>query len=109
MMTIRRTVFEGQEFTTKSNKVRHVPIDASVVDVLNKHLNERRHGYVFQTRNGTALRESNILPDLHDVLDDLWNRPVPLFMHSGIGRCSFLVRSDVSRAVIREVLARPWF
>ena len=71
IVTIRRTVFEGQEFTTKSNKVRHVPIDASVVEELEKHLNGRRFGYVFQTRNGTALRESNILPDLHGVLDEL--------------------------------------
>jgi len=103
VVTIRRTVFEGQEFTTKSNKVRHVPIDASVAEELKKHLNGRRHGYVFQTRNGTALRESNLLPDLHNVLDQL---EIP---HAGFhsfrhGRCSFLVRSDVSRAIIREWL-----
>jgi integrase len=104
VVTIRRTVFEGREFTTKSNKVRRVPIDASVVEELKKYLNGRRHGYVFQTRNGTALRESNILPDLHNVLDDLG---IP---HAGFhafrhGRCSFLVRSDVSRAIIREWLS----
>lgn len=102
-ITIRRTVFEGQEFTTKSNKVRHVPVDASVVEELKKHLNGRRHGYVFQTRNGTALRASNTLSYLHDVLDELG---IP---HAGFhafrhGRCSFLVRSDVSRAVIRDWL-----
>ncbi len=103
VVTIRRTVFEGEEFTTKSNKVRHVPIDASVAEELKKHLNGRKHGYVFQTRKGTALRESNILPDLHDVLDELG---IP---HAGFhafrhGRCSFLVRSDVSRSIIREWL-----
>jgi integrase len=103
IVTIRRTVFEGQEFTTKSNKVRHVPIDASVVGELKKHLKGRRHGYVFQTRNGTALRESNILPDLHDVLDEL-GIPRAGFHSFRHGRCSFLVRSDVSRAVIREWL-----
>jgi len=67
----RRVLFEGKEFTTKSNKVRGVPIDASVVDVLKKHLNGRRDGHVFQTRKGTALRESDILPDLHDLQDEL--------------------------------------
>jgi integrase len=103
MMTIRRTVFEGKEFTTKSNKVRRVPIDASVAAELQKHLNGRRHGYVFQTRNGTALRESNILPDLHAVLEDL-EIPRSGFHSFRHGRCSFLVRSDVSRAVIREWL-----
>ena len=103
IVTIRRTVFEGQEFTTKSNKVRHVPIDASVVEELKKHLNGRRRGYVFQTRNGTAFRESNILSDLHDVLDEL-GIPRAGFHAFRHGRCSFLVRSDVSRAIIREWL-----
>jgi hypothetical protein len=51
----------------------------------------------------TALRESNILPDPHDVLDELG---IP---HAGFhafrhGRCSFLVRNDVSRAIIRELI-----
>jgi integrase len=102
-VTIRRTVFEGQEFTTKSNKIRHVPIDASVVEELKKHLSGRRFGYVFQTRNGTALRESNLLPNLHNVLDELeiLRARFHAFRH---GRCSFLVRSDGSRAVIREWL-----
>jgi integrase len=103
IVTIRRTILEGQEFTTKSNKIRHVPIDASVVEELKKHLNGRRFGYVFQTRNGTALRESNILPHLHNVLDEL-EIPRAGFHAFRHGRCSFLVRSDVSRAVIREWL-----
>jgi integrase len=103
VVTIRRTIFEGQEFTTKSNKIRHVPIDASVVGELQKHLNGRRCGYVFPTRNGTALRESNVLPDLHDVLEEL-EIPRAGFHAFRHGRCSFLVRSDVSRAVIREWL-----
>ena len=103
VVTIRRGVFEGKEYTTKSNKVRHVPIDTTVVAQLKRHLEGRRHGYVFQTRNGTPLRESNVLPELHDVLKALGMPPAGFhaFRH---GRCSFLVRSDVARAVIREWL-----
>lgn len=103
IVTIRRTVFEGQEFTTKSNRVRHVPIDSTVVAELTKHVGGRRFGYVFQTRNGTALRESNELPHLHDVLEKL-GIPKAGFHAFRHGRCSFLVRSDVPRAVIREWL-----
>ncbi len=103
VVTIRRGVFEGEEYTTKSNKVRHVPIDATVVAELKRHLGTRRSGYVFQTRNGTPLRESNVLPDLHKVLDEL-GIPRAGFHAFRHGRCSFLVRSDVPRAVIREWL-----
>lgn len=103
VVTIRRGVFEGQEYTTKSNKVRHVPIDVTVVAELKRHLGTRRFGYVFQTRNGTPLRESNVLPDLHIVLEEIGisRAGFHAFRH---GRCSFLVRSDVPRAVIREWL-----
>jgi integrase len=103
VVTVRRGVFEGKEYTTKSNKVRHVPIDTTVAALLKRHLGIRQSGYVFQTRNGTPLRESNVLRGLHKVLKQLRIPRAGLhaFRH---GRCSFLVRSDVSRAVIREWL-----
>jgi integrase len=44
VVTVRRGVFEGREYTTKSNKVRHVPIDATVVAQLKRHLGSRRSG-----------------------------------------------------------------
>ncbi len=101
VITVRRTVFEGHESTTKSNKVRHVPIDATVVAELKRHMGIQRFGYVFQTRNGTALRQSNVLSDLHAVLHSL-GIPRAGFHAFRHGRCSYLVRSDVPRAVIRE-------
>jgi integrase len=103
VVTVRRGVFEGREYTTKSNKVRHVPIDATVVAQLKRHLGSRRSGYVSQTRDGRPLRESNVIRVLHKVLKQLKIPRAGLhaFRH---GRCSFLVRSDVSRAVIREWL-----
>jgi integrase len=58
-VTIRRSVFEGEENTSKSDtgdedRTRTVPIDASVAMEPEKHLRGRRYGYLFETRNGTA-------------------------------------------------------
>jgi hypothetical protein len=67
-ITIRRSVFEGAENTSKSDtgdedRSRTVPIDASVAMELKKNLRGRRSGYLFDTRNGTPLRLSNVLED----------------------------------------------
>jgi integrase len=67
-ITIRRSVFEGEENTSKSDtgdedRTRTVPIDPSVAMELKKHLQGRRSGYLFETRNGTPLRLSNVLED----------------------------------------------
>lgn len=55
------------------------------------------------THNGTPLRVSNALPGFHNALKELQNPRAGFhaFRHS---RCSFLVRSDTARAVIREWL-----
>jgi integrase len=67
-ITIRRSVFEGKENTSKSDtgdedRTRTVPIDASVVTRVKRHLQGRRCGYLFETRNGTPLRLSSVLED----------------------------------------------
>ena len=56
-ITIRRSVFEGEENTSKSDsgyqdRTGTVPIDSSVVLELKNHLKGRRSGYLCQTRNG---------------------------------------------------------
>jgi integrase len=102
VVCVRRSVFDGRENTTKSNKVRYVPVDASVMAEIRKHLAGRRTGYVFQTRNGTPLRLSNVLEDfLHPILDELG---IPRTgMHAfRRGRISEWVYSGVSRQVIRD-------
>jgi integrase len=102
MVCIRRSVFAGRENTTKSDKIRYVPIDASVMEEVKKHLAGRTTGYVFQTRNGTPLRLSNVLEDsLHPILDELG---IPRTgMHAfRRGRISEWVYSGVSRQVIRD-------
>jgi hypothetical protein len=65
-------------------------------------LPDRRTGYVFQTRNGTPLRLSNVLEDfLHPILDELG---IPRTgMHAfRRGRISEWVFSGVTRQVIRD-------
>jgi integrase len=72
-ISIRRSVFEGEENTSKSDtgdedRSRTVPIDASVATELKRHLHGRRSDYLFETRNGTPLRLSNVLEDkLHPI------------------------------------------
>lgn len=102
IVCIRRSVFAGRENTTKSDKIRTVPIDASVMAEVKKHLGQRTSGYVFQTRNGTPFRLSNVLEDsLHPILDELG---IPRTgMHAfHRGRISEWVYSGVSRQVIRD-------
>jgi integrase len=102
IVCIRRSVFAGRENTTKSDKVRTVLLNASVMAEIKKHLGERTSGYVFQTRNGTALLLSNVLEDsLHPILDELG---IPRTgMHAfRRRRISEWVYSGVSRQVIRD-------
>jgi integrase len=102
IICIRCSVFGNRENTTKSNKVRSVPIDASVMEETKKHLAGRRSGYVFHTCNGTPFLLSNVLEDsLHPILDELG---IPRTgMHAfRRGRISEWVYSGVSRQVIRD-------
>ena len=108
-LTIRRSVFEGEENTSKSDtgdedRSRTVPIDASVVEEVKKHLKTRKFGYLFQTRNGTPLRLSNVLEDkLNPILRELNLMQPGVGMHAfRRGRISHLVYSGVSRQVIRD-------
>jgi integrase len=108
-ITIRRSVWEGEENTSKSDtgdqdRTRTVPIDASIVKELKKHLKGRRSGYLFQTKNGTPLRLSNMRGDtLYPILKKLKLLQPDIGMHAfRRGRISQLVYSGVSRQVIRD-------
>ena len=108
-ITIRRSVFEGEENSSKSDtgdedRTRTVPIDASVAKELKKHLLGRSSGYLFETRNGTPLRLSNVLEDkLQPILRKLKLAQPGTGMHAfRRGRISHLVYSGVSRQVIRD-------
>ena len=101
VVTVRRSLSDDEICTTKASRIRHVPIDATVVEELKKYLGARRSGLLFSSRNGTPLRENNMLRRIHSVLDKL-KIPRAGFHAFRHGRCSFLVRSDVARSIIRE-------
>jgi integrase len=93
-ITIRRSVFEGEENTSKSDtgdedRTRTVPADASVAAELRKHLKGRGFGYVFQTRNATPLRLSNVREDkLYPILEE------PNLVRPSVGMHAFRQRGD---------------
>jgi integrase len=102
IISVRRAAWEGREQTPKTkNAVRKIGIDAEVVRILRQHIGQRRFGHVFQTRNGSPLRESNILHrELHPILKKLGIPKCGLhaFRH---GRVSFLVENNVPLPMIR--------
>jgi integrase len=102
IISVRRSAWEGGEQTPKTkNAVRKIGIDAELVRILRKHIAQRKIGYVFQARNGSPLRESNILRrKLHPILKQLKLPKCGLhaFRH---GRVSFLVENNVPLPMIR--------
>ena len=60
-ISVRRSTWNGREVCTKSGKSREVFIDAETKGVLLQHLDGRRSGLVFSTRNGTALRDRDVV------------------------------------------------
>jgi len=105
VITIRRSIVEGIEGTTKNDGIRHVPIDASVLTEIRKHLNGRRAGLVWQSNRGTPLRLNSVLKwQLKPILKKLGiTFPTRNGMHAfRHGRISYLAYSGVTFAVIRE-------
>ena len=71
-ITVRRSVWNGEEVTPKTKKgYRVVNIDPVLADLLKEHLNGRRGGRVFQTRTGTPLSKGNARRKLHETLRSL--------------------------------------
>jgi integrase len=105
VVTVRRSIVEGEEGTPKNGETRHVPIDASVVAEISKHLSGRRAGLVCQSNRGTPLRLNSVLKwQLKPILKKLGikfstRNGMHAFRH---GRISYLAYSGVTFAVIRE-------
>jgi integrase len=61
MIRVRRSVWKGQEVSTKTKRgYRDVWIDSTTVAVLQRHLGKRTSGRVFQSRVGTPLENRDI-------------------------------------------------
>jgi len=102
LIHVRRSVWEGSEQSPKTkNAYRKVGIDAGLVQMLRGYLGERKTGFVFQSLNGTPLREGNTVKrHLWPVLNQLGISRCGLhaFRH---GRVSFLVEHSVPLPTIR--------
>ena len=62
VITVRRSVWDGQETTTKTRRgFRDVWIDSTTVDMIRQHLGNRRAGRIFETRNGTPIRNDSVV------------------------------------------------
>jgi integrase len=58
---VRRAVWNGRELSPKTeNGLREIDIDPMLVDVLRKHLGDRKSGRVFEARNGSPLDRRNV-------------------------------------------------
>jgi integrase len=105
VITVRRSIVEGQESTPKNGEIRHVPIDVSVVAEIKKHLNGRKGGLVWHSNRCTPMRLNSVLKwRLKPILKELGIRfPTRSGMHAfRRGRISYLAYSGVTFAVIRE-------
>ena len=101
-ITVRRSVWNGEEVTVKSKKGnRVVNIDPALADMLRKYLDGRRGGRVFETRSGTPHSKGNVRRKLHETLRKLG---IPLgglhaFRH---GRVSVLQARGVPGDLTKE-------
>ncbi len=99
---IRRSVWNGEEVTVKSKRgYRVVNIEPAMCAMLREHLNGRKAGRVFQTRNGTPFCKSNARRMLRSILTKLGLPMAGLhaFRH---GRVSVLQASGVPADLVRE-------
>jgi integrase len=61
VICIRRSVWRGHELTPKTeNAVREVDIDAALVKVLREYIGESKRTLLFESSNGTPLRDENL-------------------------------------------------
>lgn len=99
---VRRSVWRGQEVSVKTKSGnRTVNIEPALAEILRQHLNGRKAGRVFQTRNGTPFSKENVRRKLVSVLDKLGLRRGGLhaFRH---GRVSILQENGVPGDLVKE-------
>ena len=96
VIRVRRSVWRGQEVSTKTKKgYRDVFVDSGTILMLKEHFGDRTIGRVFQTRNGTPLANHNIVRQvLKPICKRLGIEPggMHAFRH---GRVSHLQASNV--------------
>lgn len=99
---IRRSVWRGKPQSPKSKQAyRSIDVHPAMIDRIQKHLNGRTEGYVFQTRLGTPFKHPRILNRvLYPLLEKLGipRSGTHAFRH---GRVSYLIECDTPIETIR--------
>lgn len=101
-ITVRRSVWNGEEVTPKTKKgYRVVNIDPALADMLRKQLNGRRGGRLFETRTGTPYSKGNVRRKLHETLRalEIPRGGLHAFRH---GRVSVLQTNGVPSDLTKE-------
>jgi integrase len=100
---VRRAVWEGRTQSPKSkNAYRVVDVVPSLIEHLREYLAGRTEGLVFQSKKGTALRNTNVVKrTLHPILEKLG---IPQGGMHGFrhGRVSFLVQEGCNLELIKR-------
>ena len=102
LIHIRRSVWNGEEVTVKTKKgYRVINIDPALAEMLRAHLDGRKCGRVFQSRNGTPLAKGNVRRKLKETLKSLKlpTGGLHAFRH---GRVSVLQSSGVPSDLVKE-------
>jgi len=75
VLVIEQTVWKGQVRRGQGKSkhfLRQIDLHSSVATLLREFIGERKEGFIFRTRNGTAIHQSNFLRrHLHPVLEKL--------------------------------------
>lgn len=102
-ITIRRSVWAGKDGTLKTKcGYRTVTIEPELAAMLTAHVDGRKGGRVFQTRNGTPFCKGNARRKLNQILKQLNLAPAGLhaFRH---GHVSMLQQKKVPGDLVKEL------
>ena len=99
---VRRSVYDGQIQTPKTqNAYRVIDVKPRLLELVEKHIGDRKIGLLFTNRRGKAIRHTTFLRrHLHSLLQKLGLKQCGMhaFRH---GRVSYLVEQGVPRDIIK--------
>ena len=77
-LSIRQSIWNGRTTSPKTRfAVREVDLPIEIAEMLTSFIADRKDGYIFQSRKGTALGQRNLLGrSLHPILKTMKHEPV---------------------------------
>jgi integrase len=98
---VQRSIFDGVEVETKGKRRRDVFVDSITLRMLKEYLGDRKAGRVFQSRNGTPIRNGQLVTVLHWAAKRLGIKPggMHAWRH---GRVSLMRANGVPLNIIQD-------